>query len=56
MSRPWLPKSLIALALSAAASAAPAQQAVNFTSLDGTTKLIAHLSRPRATRQGRRWC
>src|ERR1700684_3536366 len=36
---------LIALALSAA-TAATAQQAVNFTSLDGTTNLTAHLSRP----------
>jgi dienelactone hydrolase len=46
MSRPWLPKSLIALALSAAATAAAAQQIVNLTSLDDTTNLIAHLSRP----------
>src|SRR6202161_4396647 len=36
---------LIALALSAA-TAATAQQAVNFTSLDGTTNLTAYLSRP----------
>jgi dienelactone hydrolase len=35
----------IALALSAA-TAATAQQAVNFTSLDGTTNLTAYLSRP----------
>ena len=46
MPRPWLSKSLLAFALSAAASAAVAQQTVNFTSLDGTTHLIAHLSRP----------
>src|SRR5258706_12728268 len=46
MSRSWLPGLLIALALSAAAVAASAQQSVNFTSLDGTTNLTAHLSRP----------
>jgi dienelactone hydrolase len=46
MSRSWLPRSLIALALSAAAPAAAAQQTVNFTSLDGTTNLTAYLSRP----------
>ena len=42
----WLPKSLIALTLSVAATAALAQQTVNFASLDGTTRLIAYLSRP----------
>jgi hypothetical protein len=36
----------IALAVCAAATAASAQTVVNFTSLDGTTKLTAHLSRP----------
>ncbi|CAN7675918.1 dienelactone hydrolase family protein [Bradyrhizobium sp. LjRoot220] len=35
-----------ALAVCAAATAASAQTAVNFNSLDGTTKLTAHLSRP----------
>src|SRR4051812_38336925 len=42
----WLPKPLIGLALAAMATAAAAQQTVNFASLDGTTTLIAHLSRP----------
>jgi dienelactone hydrolase len=37
---------LTALVLSVAATAAAAQQAVNFTSLDGTTNLTAWLSRP----------
>jgi dienelactone hydrolase len=37
---------LIALALSAAATASAAQQAVNFISLDGATNLTAYLSRP----------
>src|SRR4030088_1911937 len=46
MSRSWLPRLLIALALSAAAVAASAQQSVNFTSLDGKTNLTVHLSRP----------
>jgi dienelactone hydrolase len=46
MSRLWLPKLLLALALSAVAAAVSAQQSVNFTSLDGTTNLTAHLSRP----------
>src|ERR1700730_1001128 len=46
MSRSWLPGLLIALALSAAAVAASAQQTVHFASLDGTTNLTAHLSRP----------
>jgi dienelactone hydrolase len=46
MSRSWLPGLLIAVALSAAAVAASAQQSVNFTSLDGATNLTAHLSRP----------
>ena len=36
----------MALALCAVATAAGAQQTVNFTSLDGTTNLTAHLSRP----------
>jgi dienelactone hydrolase len=38
--------SLLALALALLASAATAQQTVNFPSLDGQTNLIAHLSRP----------
>jgi dienelactone hydrolase len=42
----WLPRSLLALALSAIATVAAAQQTVNFVSLDGTTNLTAHLSRP----------
>jgi dienelactone hydrolase len=46
MSRSWLPGLLLALALSAVAAAASAQQNVNFTSLDGATNLTAHLSRP----------
>jgi dienelactone hydrolase len=37
---------LIALVLSAAATAAAAQEAVHFASLDGTTNLTAYLSRP----------
>lgn len=41
-----LTRLLFALALSVLASAAAAQQAVNFPSLDGQTNLIAHLSRP----------
>ena len=36
----------IALVVCAVATAAPAQTVVNFTSLDGTTQLTAHLSRP----------
>ena len=36
----------IAFILLVAASAAPAQTSVNFTSLDGTTNLVAHLGRP----------
>jgi dienelactone hydrolase len=46
MSLSWLLKSLMALLLSAAATAAAAQESVHFTSLDGATNLIAHLSRP----------
>ncbi len=46
MSRSFLLASLIALALSAAATATAAQEAVNFTSLDGQTSLTAYLSRP----------
>jgi dienelactone hydrolase len=46
MSRSWLPRLLLATALSATAVAASAQQSVNFTSLDGSTNLTAHLSRP----------
>jgi dienelactone hydrolase len=42
----FLPKALLALALSIAATAAAAQQKVNFSALDGTTNLTAHLSRP----------
>jgi hypothetical protein len=42
----WLLRPLIALALSAAPTAAAAQQTVNFASLDGKTTLTAHLSRP----------
>jgi dienelactone hydrolase len=42
-----LPRTLlIAFAVSATATAATAQQAVNFTSLDGATNLTAYLSRP----------
>ena len=37
---------MLALALSVAATAAAAQQTVNFVSLDGKTNLTAHLSRP----------
>jgi dienelactone hydrolase len=37
---------MVALVLSAVASAAAAQEAVEFTSLDGHTRLTAHLSRP----------
>ena len=37
---------MLALALSVAATAAAAQQTVNFPSLDGKTNLTAHLSRP----------
>ncbi len=37
---------MLALALSVAATAAAAQQTVNFLSLDGKTNLTAHLSRP----------
>ena len=37
---------MIALALSVIATAAAALEMVNFTSLDGTTNLTAHLSRP----------
>jgi dienelactone hydrolase len=36
----------IVFVLLGAATAASAQTVVNFTSLDGTTKLTAHLSRP----------
>src|SRR5665213_1950158 len=39
---------LFALALSAVATAAMAQEAVHFTSLDGTTNLTAYLSRPQS--------
>jgi len=46
MSLSLLPRLLLALALSAAATAAAAQQTVNFLSLDGKTNLTAHLSRP----------
>src|SRR5258706_3864767 len=52
MSRSWLPGLLIAVALSAAAVAASAQQSVNFTSLDGATNLTAHLSRPEGAATG----
>ena len=48
MSRSWLQRSLIALALSVTATTAAAQEKVNFTSLDGATELTAHLSRPYA--------
>jgi dienelactone hydrolase len=41
-----LPRLLLALALTVAATAAAAQRTVNFVSLDGKTNLIAHLSRP----------
>jgi dienelactone hydrolase len=46
MSLSLLQRLLLALALCAVATAAGAQQTVNFTSLDGTTNLTAHLSRP----------
>jgi dienelactone hydrolase len=46
MSRALLLKSFIAVALSVAATAAAAQQSVNFPSLDGKTNLTAYLSRP----------
>jgi len=46
MSLSLLQRSSLALALCAVATAAGAQQTVNFTSLDGTTNLTAHLSRP----------
>jgi dienelactone hydrolase len=46
MSLSLLPRLLLALALSAAATVAAAQQTVNFASLDGKTNLTAHLSRP----------
>jgi dienelactone hydrolase len=42
----FLPRSMIALALSVMATAAVALETVNFISLDGTTNLTAHLSRP----------
>src|SRR5450631_1687206 len=42
----WLRASLIGLLLSAVATTAVAQQAVQFTSLDGTTNLTAYLARP----------
>src|SRR3954453_1722576 len=46
MSLSLLQRSLLAVALCAVATAAGAQQTVNFPSLDGTTNLTAHLSRP----------
>src|SRR3982074_1537942 len=46
MATAFLRAVLFAFALSAAATAAAAQQVVNFPSLDGHTNLIAHLSRP----------
>src|ERR1700735_1373663 len=46
MSRSLLLTSLVAVALSAAATAVAAQQTVNFPSLDGKTNLTAYLSRP----------
>jgi dienelactone hydrolase len=46
MSFSFLQRSLFALALSAVATNAAAQQAVNFVSLDAKTNLTAHLSRP----------
>lgn len=42
---------LFAFVLSAVASAATAQEAVHFTSLDGTTNLTGYLSRPTSTPQ-----
>src|ERR1700760_3751288 len=42
---------LIALALSAGATAAMAQETVHFTSLDGTTNVTAYLSRPQSNLQ-----
>jgi dienelactone hydrolase len=42
----------IALALSAVATAAAAQETVHFTSLDGTTSLTTYLSRPPGAAQG----
>jgi dienelactone hydrolase len=41
-----LPKALIALALSVAATLAAAQESVHFASYDGATNLTAYLSRP----------
>jgi len=46
MSVSLLRASLLGLALSAVATMAVAQEAVQFTSLDGTTRLTAHLARP----------
>jgi dipeptidyl aminopeptidase/acylaminoacyl peptidase len=46
MSRSLAKIALTALAASLVATAAVAQTTVNFASLDGTTNLIAHLSRP----------
>jgi dienelactone hydrolase len=46
MSLSFLPASIVAMALSALASAAAAEETVNFLSLDGHTNLTAHLSRP----------
>jgi dienelactone hydrolase len=43
---PHLASIALALTAAAAAGAASAQTTVNFTSLDGATKLTAHLSRP----------
>src|SRR6202158_411934 len=46
MPHSFLPKSLIAFALSAVATVAGAQETGNFASLDDKTNLTAHLSRP----------
>ena len=46
MYRSFLKTAIAALALSALVSAAPAEETVNFVSLDGHTNLTAHLSRP----------
>jgi dienelactone hydrolase len=46
MSLSLMLRSLFALVLSVAATAAAAQEIVKFTSLDGTTNLTAYLSRP----------
>jgi dienelactone hydrolase len=46
MSRLWPVSALVCFVLSFAATAAAADSVVNFPSLDGTTNLIGHLTRP----------